>query len=69
MSAISDRVRQLAPHWGIMFLLMFVVLAGIEQVVGRLSFWASFAVVLVVAFGYPFVVRWLGMAPEVWQRP
>lgn len=68
MTSVPERVRQLAPHWGVMFVTMFVVLAVIERAVGELGFAASMALVLLVAFGYPHVVRALGVAPPVWQR-
>ncbi|ELZ40136.1 hypothetical protein C471_08200 [Halorubrum saccharovorum DSM 1137] len=51
-----------------MFVVMFVVLALVERVVGSLSFLPSMLLVFVVAFGYPVVVRTLGVAPPVWQR-
>ncbi|WP_049909139.1 hypothetical protein [Halorubrum saccharovorum] len=68
MADTAEKVRQLAPHWGVMFVVMFVVLALVERVVGSLSFLPSMLLVFVVAFGYPVVVRTLGVAPPVWQR-
>jgi hypothetical protein len=68
MTDTAEKVRQLAPHWGVMFVVMFVVLALVERVVGSLSFLPSMFLVFVVAFGYPAVVRALGVAPPAWQR-
>ncbi len=68
MTSTAEKVRQLAPHWGVMFVAMFVSLALIESLVGQLALWQSLLLVLVIAFGYPIVVRKLGIAPEVWQR-
>lgn len=69
MSDWKERVRQLAPHWAAMFLLMIGVLAAIEAAFQlELSFWQSLVVVFVIGFGYPPVVRRLGVAPAVWQR-
>lgn len=69
MTDWKERVRQLAPHWAAMFLLMIGVLAVIEAVFAmELSFWQSLIVVFVIGFGYPPVVRRLGVAPAVWQR-
>jgi len=65
--SISERIRQLAPHWGVMFVLMLGLILAAEVVVGTLAFWQSFLFVLLVAFGYPPLVRRLGVAPEVWQ--
>jgi hypothetical protein len=69
MTDTAEKIRQLAPHWGVMFVVMFVVLAIVERVVGSLSFLASMLLVFVVAFGYPIVVRALCVAPPIWQRP
>jgi len=68
MTDTTEKIRQLAPHWGVMFVAMFVVLALVERVVGPLSFLPSLFLVFVVAFGYPAVVRVLGVAPPVWQQ-
>lgn len=68
MSSATEKVRQLAPHWAVMFVAMFVALAAVDRVVGGLGLAASLGLVLVIAFAYPFVVRALGVAPPVWQR-
>jgi len=68
MSSTAEKVRQLAPHWAVMFVVMFVALAGVERVAGGLGLGASLAIVLVVAVAYPVVVRALGVAPPVWQQ-
>ena len=68
MTTTAEKVRQLAPHWAVMFVAMFVALALVERAVGGLGFVASMALVLTVAFGYPSVVRALGVAPPVWKR-
>jgi len=67
MPTLAERARQLAPHWAAMFVVMFGLLALVEAVYGDLSFVQSVVLVVVVAFGYPSVVRALGIAPEVWQ--
>lgn len=61
-------IRQLAPHWGVMFVLMFAMLAVVDRVLGPPPLLLSIVLVLAVAFGYPLVVRALGVAPPVWQR-
>lgn len=68
MSSATEKVRQLAPHWAVMFVVMFVALAGVERVAGGLGLAASMVIVLVIAFAYPVVVRALGVAPPVWQE-
>lgn len=69
MVSTAEKIRQLAPHWGVMFLVMFVALALIERIVGDIGFLPSMVLIFAIAFGYPFVVRALGVAPPVWRRP
>lgn len=68
MTSTGEKIRQLAPHWGVMFLLMLVVLAVVERFVGPVGFVPSMVIVLAVALGYPIVARALGVAPPLWQR-
>ncbi|MDZ5812311.1 hypothetical protein U4E84_13260 [Halorubrum sp. AD140] len=69
MTSTGEKIRQLAPHWGVMFLLMLAVLAVVERLVGPVGFVPSMVLVFAVAFGYPIAARALGVAPPVWQRP
>lgn len=66
MTAV-DRLRQLAPHWAVMFLLMIGLLSAARQAIGDLGFVASMALIVAVALAYPAVVRRLGVAPEPWR--
>lgn len=68
MTPLSETVRQVAPHWGVMFVTMLVALAVAENVVDGVPLWASLFLVLVVAVGYPPVVRAIGVAPDVWEQ-
>jgi len=69
MVSTTEKVRQLAPHWGVMFVLMFGTLALVERfVTGELGFLPSMVFVFAIAFAYPALVRALGVAPPVWQR-
>lgn len=68
MTTTTEKVRQLAPHWGVMFALMLALLAVVERLAGEVPFWGSLLLVSVVAFGYPVVVRFLGVEPAVWRR-
>ncbi len=61
-------MRQLAPHWAAMFLLMVAALSLVERVAGAPGPLASAGLVVAVAIGYPYVVRALGVAPSVWRR-
>jgi len=68
MSSATEKVRQLAPHWTVMFVAMFAALAVVERALGGLGLVASLLIVLAIAVAYPVVVRALGVAPPVWQR-
>jgi len=68
MTSTVERLRQLAPHWAVILVVVFVTFALIETTVGQLALWQSLVVVAVIAFGYPIVVRSLGIAPEIWQH-
>lgn len=67
MVSTSEKVRQLAPHWAVMFVVMYGLLAVVRSVHGDPSFVESVVLVVVVALGYPTVVRLLGVAPPVWD--
>ena len=67
MTSLRDRLVELAPHYILMILLMFLALAIVEQALGELDFWPSLAIALLVAIAYPIVLRRLGRAPEAWQ--
>lgn len=68
MTSTVERLRQLAPHWAVILVIVFVSFTLIENTVGPLELWQSLVVVAVIAFGYPIVVRSLGVAPEIWQH-
>ncbi|WP_281195990.1 hypothetical protein [Halorubrum sp. F4] len=68
MNPLAETVRQLAPHGGVMFVAMLIGLAAADRVVDGVPLWISLLVVLVVAVGYPRVVRAVGVAPDVWER-
>jgi len=62
-----ERILEVAPHYVVMIVLVYVVLVVIEVAVGGLQFWVEFAVVVVVVSAYrPVVVR-LGLAPGAWE--
>lgn len=68
MTSTSETVRQLAPHWGVMFVLMFGTLAIAEQfITTEIGFIPSIVLTLVIVLAYPTVARALGVAPPVWQ--
>ncbi|WP_136589835.1 hypothetical protein [Salinigranum halophilum] len=63
----TDRLKELAPHYAAMFLLVFVVLTIVQLAVGEIGFWIELAIVVVVVFAYrPLAIR-LGIAPSGWR--
>lgn len=67
MASFGSRLVRLLPHYLVMIASIFAVLIAIREFYGELGFLASFAVALLVAAVYPFVVRRLGLAPDSWQ--
>lgn len=63
----TDQLKELAPHYVAMILIVFAVLTVIRTAVGDIGFWPELVVVVLIAFAYrPVVVR-LGVAPSVWE--
>lgn len=67
MTGFKQKIRQLAPHWAAMFVLMILLVVIGESIIGSLSVWQSTALIITTAVAYPVVVRYLGVAPETWQ--
>jgi uncharacterized membrane protein len=63
----TDRLMELAPHYLAMFLLVFLVIAMLETIVGDFSFWLELVIVFVVVFAYRPLVIGLGIAPSDWE--
>ena len=63
----TTTLRELAPHYLAMLLIVFLVLAGVRAVVGELSFWGELIVIVAVVFLYRPAVKRLGVAPSPWE--
>jgi hypothetical protein len=63
----TDRLRDLAPHYVAMFVIVFLVLTAARAVVGEVGFWAELAIVMVVVLAYRPVVTRLGVGPGGWE--
>ncbi len=68
MVSFGSRLTELLPHYLVMLVAIFGALFVAESLYSDLGFWASFAIVIVVAAIYPVVVRRLGVAPESWKK-
>ncbi len=64
----TDQLRELAPHYLAMLLLVFGGLAIVRAIVGEIGFWTELAIIFVIVFAYrPIVVR-LGIGPRKWEK-
>lgn len=64
----TDRLVEVAPHYVVMLVLVYLVLAIVGTAVGDLGFWAEIAIIAVVVFAYRPVVMRLGIGPSAWER-
>ncbi len=63
----TGQLKELAPHYVAMLILVFGVLTIVQLAAGEMSFWIDLAIIFVVVFAYrPIVVR-LGIAPSAWE--
>lgn len=63
----TDRLKELAPHYVAMLVLVFLVLEIVGAVAGGIGFWVELVLIVIVVFAYrPVVVR-LGIAPRGWE--
>ncbi len=67
MAGFREQMRQLAPHYAVLIVIMFGALLLLESVYPDLHFVGRIAVAFGIAIAYPIVLRRLDMAPEVWQ--
>ncbi|MEF8840010.1 MAG: hypothetical protein V5A62_00085 [Haloarculaceae archaeon] len=64
----TDRIIEVAPHYIVMLVLVYLALAIVGSVVGGLGFWAEIAIIAVVVFAYRPVVMRLGIGPSAWEQ-
>jgi hypothetical protein len=57
----------LLPHYLAMLVLAIIVASIVRVIVGEANLVFEFAAVLIVVFLYPFAIRRLGYAPEIWE--
>lgn len=62
-----DALKELAPHYVALMILVFLALTVVQVVVGEIAFWMELVIVLVVVFAYRPIVVKLGVAPSGWQ--
>lgn len=64
----TDRLIEVAPHYVAMIILVYLVLAAVEAVVGNLSFWIELVLIAAIVFAYRPIVMRLGIGPSAWER-
>ncbi|MFO7926795.1 MAG: hypothetical protein ACQET5_07505 [Halobacteriota archaeon] len=64
----TDRILDVLPHYIVLLLLVFLVLAVVREFVGDLGFAVELLIVLAVTFAYRPVVQRLGVAPDSWAN-
>jgi hypothetical protein len=63
----TQTIRELAPHYVVMLVVVFAVVRAFRGLVGETRLLVEFVVILAVVFLYPFLVRRLGYAPSAWE--
>ncbi|TKR24839.1 hypothetical protein [Natronomonas salsuginis] len=64
----TERVLNVLPHYLVLLILVFVLLAAVRELLGDLGFAVELLLVLAVTIAYPPVVRRMGVAPESWAK-
>jgi hypothetical protein len=64
----TERVLDVLPHYIVLLLSVFLVLAVVREFLGDLGFAIELLIVLAVTVAYPPLVRRLGVAPESWAK-
>lgn len=67
MASFREQMRELAPHYAVLIVIMFAALLLVEQVYPGAHFLVRIGVAFAIAVAYPMVLRRLGMAPEIWE--
>jgi len=62
-----DGLKQLAPHYVAVLILVFLVLTVVQVVAGEVGFWIELPIILVVVFAYRLIVVRLDVAPNGWE--
>jgi DNA-binding cell septation regulator SpoVG len=65
---LSERQRELLPHYVAITLLTVLVLGGLRVTLGDPGVLVDLAAVIAIVLAYPSVVRVLGLEPSSWDR-
>lgn len=63
-----DQIKEVAPHYAAMILLVYLALGILWITVGGLGFWADLVIVVAIVVAYRPVVMRLGIGPSSWEQ-
>ena len=63
-----DQLIELSPHYVVMLLLVFLVLAIVRAIAGEIGFWIELVIIAIVVFAYRPIVMRLGLGPSSWEE-
>lgn len=64
----SDGNRRLLVHYAILSVVLIGSVLAFDTLFPRFGFWVRLAFAIAVTLLYTYIVRYLGIAPEQWQR-
>lgn len=67
MAEFIEQMRELAPHYVVLVVIMFAALLLVDQIYPDLHFIGRILIAFAIAVAYPLVLRRFDMAPEPWQ--
>jgi hypothetical protein len=62
------QLKELAPHYIAMLILVFGVLGIVRTAGGEPSFWIELVIIAVIVFAYRPIVMRLGIGPSGWEQ-
>lgn len=63
----TDRLKELAPHYAAMLVLVFLVLGIVRLALGEVNFWIELPIIVIIVFAYRPIVKRLGIGPTLWR--
>lgn len=63
-----DELKEVAPHYAAMILLVYLALGILWITVGGLGFWGDLVIVVAIVVAYRPVVMRLGIGPSSWEQ-
>lgn len=61
-----DSFAYLALHYVVLISLIFVIVVALDVIGADVPFWVGLLLAILIGFGYPRVLRRIGIAPDRW---